>query len=409
MTRTQGATQRSFKVLIVGGGVAGLEAMLALRSLAPDLVDVELLSAEHHFYYRPLAVVEPFDLGSVHRWELDDLARSVGATFSPGALAAVDVPGRVAHLGAGADIPYDALLLALGARAQSVVRGALTFRGPADVQPFRMLLDGLEAEGRGHLIFAVPSGPVWPLPIYELSLLTASEFERNATKAEVSIVTSEPSPLALFGARASAAVQLLLDERGITVHGSTYPGEFAEGRLRSVPENEFEADFVVACPRLAGPAIEGLPHDPSGFVPADEHSRVRAANDVYAAGDLTTFPIKQGGIAAAQADAAAESIAASAGADIEPTPFRPILRALVVSGERPTFMRVELGGGHGETSTVSDDALWWPPGKIVGKYLSPFLASLGVTDLHPSEEEDVLQIEIDAAAAHEVSWPSRKQ
>ena len=406
MTRAPRPTQRGFKVLIVGGGVAGLEAMLALRALAEKLVDVELVSAEHHFYYRPLAVVEPFDLGSVRRWELDDLARSAGVEFSPGVLAAVDLHGRVAHLSSGADIPYDALLLALGARAETAVAGALTFRGQADAQPFRALLDELEAVGRGHVAFAVPSGPVWPLPIYELSLLTAWEFERKGTNAEVSIVTSEPAPLALFGMRASGAVQSLLDERGVKVHCSTYPGEFVDGHLLCVPGNDFEADCVVACPRLAGPAIDGLPRERSGFVPVDEYGRVRGADDVYAAGDLTTFPIKQGGIAAAQADAAAESIAARAGADVEPNPFRPVLRALLVTGERPTFMRVELGGGHGDTSTVSDEALWWPAGKIVGRYLSPFLASLGVADLRSGEEGDVLRIEIDAAAAHEVAWPA---
>jgi sulfide:quinone oxidoreductase len=364
------------------------------------------VSAEHHFFYRPLAVVEPFDLGTVRRWELDDLARSAGVEFSPGVLATVDVQGRVAHLASGADIGYEALLLALGAHAETAVAGALTFRGPADAQPFRALLNKLEARGRGHVAFVVPSGPVWPLPIYELALLTAWEFERKAVNAQVSLVTSEPSALALFGTSASAAVQSLLDERGIKVHSSTYPAEFLDGHLLCVPEGDFEADCVVACPRLAGPAINGLPRERSGFVPVDQYGRVRGAAGVYAAGDLTTFPVKQGGIAAAQADAAAEAIAASAGAEIEPKPFRPILRALLVSGERPTFMRVELGGGHGDASTVSDEALWWPAGKIVGRYLSPFLASLGVADLHSGAEEDVLRIEIDAAAAHEVAWPA---
>jgi sulfide:quinone oxidoreductase len=405
MTRTPRPSERGFKVLIVGGGVAGLEAMLALRALAAELVEIELVSAEHHFYYRPLAVAEPFELGAVHRWELDDLARSAGVDFSPGVLARVDVENRVAHLASGADIGYDALLLALGARAETAVAGALTFRGPADAQPFRALLNELEGHRRGHIVFAVPSGPVWPLPIYELALLTASELEREGIDAEVSVVTSESAPLALFGDRASGAVRSLLEQRGIDLHSSTYPAEFAHGRLRCVPDNDFEADFVVACPRLAGPGIEGLPLERSGFVPVDEYGRVLGAEDVYAAGDLTTFPIKQGGIAAAQADTAAASIAARAGADVEPDPFRPILRALLLTGERPTFMRVELAGGRGDTSTVSDEALWWPAGKIVGRYLSPFLASLGVVDLHPAEEGDALRIEIDAAAAHEIAWP----
>ena len=217
-------------------------------------------------------------------------------------------------------------------------------------------------------------------------------------------MTSEPSPLALFGTRASATVRSLLDDRGIEVWCSKYPAEFTEGRLSCMPDWSIAADFVVAGPRLAGPAIEGLPSDQSGFIPVDEHGRIREREAVYAAGDGTTFPIKQGGIAAAQADAAAESIARLAGAELEPRPFRPILRALLLGGERSTFMSVELTGGSGDTSEVSEEALWWPAGKIVGRYLSPFLASLGVAELHPEIDEDVLRVEIDEAALHEINW-----
>jgi sulfide:quinone oxidoreductase len=404
MTQTTTARQRGFQALIIGGGVAGLEAMLALRALAPDLVDVELVSAEAHFYYRPLAVAEPFGLGKVRRWELSDLARGVGADFSVGVLAAVDTDRGEARLTSGAVIEYDALLIASGARAHEAVAGALSFRGPADAEPFRALLDELESRGTARLLFAIPSGPVWPLPIYELALLSAREFEQRDIDVRVGVVTSEPSPLALFGTRASATVRSLLDNRGIDVWCSKYPAEFTEGRLSCVPDGPIAADFVVAGPRLAGQPIEGLPADRSGFIPVDEQGRVREQEAIYAAGDGTTFPIKQGGIAAAQADAAAVSIARLAGAELEPRPFRPILRALLLGGERSTFMSVELTGGSGDTSEVSEEALWWPAGKIVGRYLSPFLASLGVTELHPQADEDVLRVEIDEAALHEINW-----
>jgi sulfide:quinone oxidoreductase len=131
---------------------------------------------------------------------------------------------------------------------------------------------------------------------------------------------------------------------------------------------------VVALPRLTPTPIEGIPHDAGGFVPTDPHGRVRGIGDVFAAGDAVAFPIKQGGIAAQQADAAAETIAAAAGAPIEPEPFRPVLRGLLVGGEAPTFLRVELAGGAGDTSAAAAESLWWPPGKIVGRYLAPFLA-----------------------------------
>jgi sulfide:quinone oxidoreductase len=405
MTRTAAEQRSGASVLVAGGGVAALETALALRHLATGLVEVELVAPELHFFYRPLAVAEPFGAGRVHRWELDDLVRAAGGSFVPGELAAVDPDAHAAELTNGLRLEYDALVLATGARPQPAVPGALTFRGPADVDAMRDLLaEILRGEAR-RIVFAVPSGIVWPLPIYELALLTATELEARAVEASLAVVTSEPAPLALFGGAASAAVAAALAERGIEVLASAYPVDLAGGLLACVGADPLPADRVVALPRLAGPELGGVPHDQNGFVPIDEHSRVRGLPDVYAAGDLTAFPIKQGGLATQQADAAAEAIAAVAGAPLEPRPFAPVLRALLLTGKSPAFLRVELGGGHGETSTAADEPLWWPPGKIVGRYLAPFLAELGVLEIQPEPDEDVLRIELEATGAHLLGWP----
>ena len=87
-------------------------------------------------------------------------------------------------------------------------------------------------------------------------------------------------------------------------------------------------------PRLVGPSLRGIPAERDGFIHTDPHGRVPGLEDVFAAGDATTFPVKQGGLAAQQADAVAEAIAASVGADIDPQPFRPILRGTLLTGGR---------------------------------------------------------------------------
>src|SRR6266545_2939941 len=236
MTRTASMRQRDFRVLVCGGGVAGLEAMLALRELAGELVDVELVAPEHHFFYRPLAVAEPFGGPPVFRWELADLARVAGAQFAPGHLRRVNVEAHVAELASGQRIRYDAVVLACGARPEVAVAGALTFRGRADVGRFRALLDEVKSGEDKRLVFVVPSGIVWPLPLYELALLTATEFEREGREVALVLVTSEPRPLALFGARASGAVEALLAEHRIDVRVSMYPAEAADGVLSSAPK-----------------------------------------------------------------------------------------------------------------------------------------------------------------------------
>ena len=101
---------------------------------------------------------------------------------------------------------------------------------------------------------------------------------------------------------------------------------------------------MIALPRLRGRGIPGLPADAGGFLVIDEHARVTGAADVFAAGDATAEPIKQGGLAAQQADAAAEAIAAEAGAELDPRPYRPVLRGLLLTGDTPLYLRNDLTG-----------------------------------------------------------------
>jgi sulfide:quinone oxidoreductase len=390
-------------VVIAGGGVAALEAALALRELAGDRVDVELLAPEPHFWYRPLAVAEPFALGEARHFELADLAAQAGARFSPGELVSIDVARRLAYISLGGPVRYSKLLIACGAAPKQAIDGAITYRGSADTAEIERLLTKL-AEGEVRRVaFAVPAGAVWSLPAYELALMTANWLATHSiTGVGLALVTPEEEPLQLFGSKASAAVRALLDERAIDVHTGAYAAEARAGELLLVGGGVVVADRVVALPRLHGPRIGGAPQTFEGFIPVDEHGRVTGLSDVYAAGDITTFPVKQGGIAAQQADAAAEAIAAAAGADVEPRPFRPVLRGLLLTGEKPQYLRSELAGGVGETSESSPDPLWWPPTKIVGRQLAPFLAALAGEPgaAEPGAETGVpIEVELDASVS----------
>ena len=361
-------------VLIAGGGVGTLEAALALRALGEGALRVELLAPEPRFWYRPLAVAEPFALGEVRHFDLADLVAAAGATLTQGQLVSVDAARQIAYTAPGGGVSYSTLLIACGAVPRPAVDGAVTFRGPADRERIEHLLAELEAGAVRRVAFAVPAGAVWTLPAYELVLLTAGWLAaRGRDDVTLSLVTPEVEPLHLFGEGPSAAVRALLEERGIGVHTRSYPAEAREGELLLVGGDVLPADRVVALPRLQGQRIGGVAQTFEGFVPVDPHGRVIGTPDLYAAGDITTFPVKQGGLAAQQAEAAAESIAAAAGIEIEPRPFRPVLRGLLLTGDRPHYLHGELSGGAG---TVSTEPLWWPPAKIVGRYLAPFLAQL---------------------------------
>jgi len=365
------------KVLIVGGGVGAVEAALALHDLAGEKTRVEICAGRGDFVYRPFAVGEPYGASRVLRYGLEGIAERCGADFRPENVAAVDSVLRVATSHDGAEIPYDYLLVACGARLLWSVPGAVTFWGVPDEGEMKDVVSRLRQGRLRRLIFTMPGGHGWALPAYELALLAATELAQSGiTDTRLTIVTPEDGPLQIFGRRASEQVAELLAQHDIEVITGTHPVKYEDGALAIVPGEELEADAVVSLPRLEGRRIAGLPYDASGFIPVDDHLRIPGLANAFAVGDVTAFPVKQGGIATQQADVAVETIAAELGCEVEANPLDPVLRGILWTGTKPRYLFGWLGGGHGETSVASERPPW-PidnPSKLIGRYLTPFLA-----------------------------------
>ncbi len=356
-------------MVVAGGGVAALEALIALRSLAGERIDLELIAPERAFVWRSLMVAAAFGGTAGAKVELSKLAEQFGVEHTNDAISGVDTREHVVTLASGALRSYDALVVATGAVAEEAIDGALTFGAPAAVSRFRHTLRLAEAGEVTDIVFAVPAHSGWPLALYELALLTAERLRASGASADLTLLTPEPAPLAVFGGRASGAVLEALEDRNVHFIAGLLPEEIRWGELHARPGKvRINADVVVTLPRLRGPALPGLAVDPRGFIPVDRHGLVRGTADVYAAGDIISFPVKHGGLATQQADAAAEAIAARAGVDITPSPFRPVLRGMLLTGREPRYLE-----GSGEGGVASTRPLWWPPAKVAGRYLGPYL------------------------------------
>jgi sulfide:quinone oxidoreductase len=262
------------------------------------------------------------------------------------------------------------------------VPGALTFRDQRDAGLVAAAIDELEAAGGGRVAFAVPAGVAWTLPAYELSLLTAAELARRGAAAEVVLVTPEARALEVFGSVVSDRVEELLREHEIRLLRGTAAADVRRGRLALASGESLAADRVIAVPRLVGRRIAGVPADWNGFVDTDQHGRVRELADVYAVGDLTGFPVKQGGIAAQQADVVAAVLARRAGADVAVPRIQPVLRSRLLGAGGPLYLRAELdaaGRPHASAaaSTACEEPPWWPASKVFARHLTPWMARSG--------------------------------
>jgi sulfide:quinone oxidoreductase len=374
---TQSGHLQRLHVAIAGGGVGALECALALAELAQDRTAVTVMAPDSEFVNRPMTVREPFAYGPAARYPLEQIVKDAGAELLVDRLAWVDAPDQVAHTESGREVEYDALVLALGARPSTRYTHALTIDDRRMDETLHGLIQDIEDGYVGSLAFVAPSRMAWPLPIYELALMTAGRAYEMGVELEVAIVTPEDAPLAIFGGVASAAVAEMLTKAGIQIVTSAHAQVPTSKQVVINPgDRKLAVDRIVALPELYGPAIRGIPLSEHGFIRVDPHVHVPDAGPVYAVGDATEFPVKFGGIAAQQADVAAQAIAASAGAPIEPEPFRPEIRGMLLTDGKPRYLYARITGGHGFSSEITDTPGSPPAAKISAKYLAPYLESL---------------------------------
>lgn len=360
------------KVLVAGGGIAGLEALLALHDLGGDRVELTMLSPNLEFSYRPMIVEEAFSNAPADRRDLQAICDDLDTTLVRGSLEGVRPDEHVAVADTGAEIPYDAAIICVGAGSRPAYKSASALRTWAEP----VLIDEALASAAFHesrtLAFVVPPATGWPLPLYELAMFASERARERDLDVALAIYTPEARPLTIFGEGPSQAVADLLEARKIAFHGGISVAE-ESGRLVCHPGGKpLDAGKVVALPVLGGSAVRGLPADAEGFIPIGAHAEVVGVPDLFAAGDCTNFPIKQGGIGTQQADAAAEAIAARAGAKVDPGPFKPVLRGKLIMNSESLSMTSGVVGGSGE-GTVGQSSLWWPPMKVAGRYLAPYL------------------------------------
>lgn len=358
------------KVVIVGCGVAALETAIGLHADGNIEADVSMICPTDEFIYRPFAALEPFGIRESTRMRIDRLIEGCDVKHIHDKVSRVDKTfGRV-MTASGELTDFDALVVATGAEPIEGLRGAITIGDATGTKRLEYLLRELDAGLVASVGYVSPSGASWTLPLYEMALLTAARARKHGQPVVVKLITAEQAPLQVFGEKACAYVCQQLSDAGVDLITSTRSRTFADGKVTTITGEVIEVDRAVALPYLVGRRIPGLPHDANGFLPTDASGLVDHTDAIYAAGDITDFPVKQGSIAAQQADSIVSSLASRFGRECEPRPFKPRLHAILLSDRGKTFIRAPDDGGPHRGADVSDEPLWEDAEKIFSRHLS---------------------------------------
>ena len=170
----EGATIRRRHVLIAGGGIAGVELLMALTDLGHGRLRVELVSDSPTFVLRPQTVGEPWG-GPALDVDLELLCRAFGARFRLGEVVAVDPAAHRVDLSDGSKLEYQELVIATGAGMRAPYPGV-------GVVGFDPVPPAIAMHGGGDVAIVVPPGQRWALPAYELALLVAGPPGAGASR-----------------------------------------------------------------------------------------------------------------------------------------------------------------------------------------------------------------------------------
>ena len=256
-------------VVICGGGFAGIEALLRLRRLAGDRVAATLLSPGEDLIYRPLTVLVPFALGQAKRYPIKRIVDDTGARWVRDRAAWVDLRTCTVHSAGGHQLPYDALLLAVGAREREPSPDVSLFTDRTSGQTYRRIVGELDAGVINSLVLIEPDGPSWPLPLYELALFTARQARDRGLRPDIAVVTPQSRPLHAFGEDVGKTMESLLGEAGITLHTRTRAHVDGPRRLRLQP-GDIELHLLGPADGAHDPSAEGRRFNDRKRIEADE-------------------------------------------------------------------------------------------------------------------------------------------
>jgi NADH dehydrogenase FAD-containing subunit len=343
------------RIVVLGGGFGGLEAVFYLRKRLGRHAELTLVSDRDEFLFKPNTIYIPF--GKEPERFVFKLAPTLDRRhirFVQGKAERID-PGAKRVTTSAGPVDYDYLVVATGATMRpdevpGLARHANTIWTPEEMMRLRKGVEGaVEAARAGKaqkVLFVVPPNNKCAGPLYEMAMMLDTWLRRKQVRESFSITyaTYESGFIQAFGPRLDEVVIGEFERRGIR--------GVKEVRLASVEPavaafgdgSKLAFDLLISFPPYAAATrFEGLPADDRGFLATKSETRqVVGHDDIYAVGDAGDFPVKQAFLALLQADAVGEHIAQRVLREQATAAFDPVSMCIMEQFDKATFAQVPL-------------------------------------------------------------------
>lgn len=344
------------KVVVVGGGFAGLEAAFLVRMRLHDAVDLTLVSDRDTWVFKPNSIYIPF--GAEPDSLLVDLAKPLRKrhiSFHQTRVKSVDPDTKHVELEDATSLPYDFLILATGSGMRPEEIPGLSEHTESiwtneEMLGLRAALAALREDAsageKREVLFLVPPNNKCAGPLYEMVFMLETWLRRNDVRDNVQITysTFEQSYIQAFGPRLHEVVTEEFRQRGVSGHVGEFVEEIRPGEARYAGGAARSFDTLISFPPYtAAVSYEGLPQDDRGFLSTEFATRqVLGHPEIYAPGDAGDFPVKQAFLAFLQADAVAEHIAGQVDGKRARVEFDPVSMCIMEMFDTATFAQVPL-------------------------------------------------------------------
>ncbi len=343
------------KVIIIGGGFAGLHIFYKLRDILNKKIKITLIDKRKNSLLKPSLPEVAFE-GALVNHSLVDLEHTIttkGGIFINDEVIKIEPKENSLFLKNGEKLAYDYLFLTLGAlKGYNKIKGYKEFGYSIcdDKEAFKLwrkvrefdggkIVTGAAVSKFGNMVnapklLAPCEGPIGEV-MFMLDYFLKNQKRLDSSRYSIDVFTPSKTFFEDVGNKPRDAISKIMEEKSINLHKQKALKEIKKDRVIFEDGSSLKSDLTIIIPPYLAPEVikNSALGDEEGFVPTNEQMQHLNYNNIYCAGDLNALAQpKLGHIAIIQASIAAAALKKELGFNITIPEYKPEIFCIMNMG-----------------------------------------------------------------------------